>query len=272
MGKFWKKTLGVVSAALPVAGSIFGPVGTAVGAAAGSAIQGGVAQHEKNKAERELNRALKNTPKYEWEKSESQKEMERVAAEGMGGMPTMELMERRLGAQTSMAVTEVERTTASGADMTSAVERAYAREMAGLNTLMVQDIEYRDRAKQMYMTALGQGASAETAGKLKEFETNVMMPWQLKTQVAAERMAAAGAQASAGWQNVMSSVTQGAIGMMGSSQLRGILGNNGAAVSSSGGMGAGSMGTGYNFYNPSTWGSKLNGGGMNLKWDYKAIP
>ena len=89
MGKFWKGALGVVSAALPVAGSILGPVGTVLGAAAGSAIQGGVAQHEKNKAERELNRALKNAPKYEWEKSESQKEMERVAAEGMGGMPTM---------------------------------------------------------------------------------------------------------------------------------------------------------------------------------------
>lgn len=267
MGKFWKKTLGVVSAVLPVAGAIFGPVGIAIGGAAGSAIQAGVAKHEKDKAERELNKALDNAPKYEWEKSESQKEMERVAAEGMGGMPTMELMERRLGAQTSMAVTEAERTTASGADMTSAVERAYAREMAGLNTLMEQDIEYRDRAKQMYMTALAQGASAETAGRMKEFENNVMMPWQLKTQVAAERMAAAGAQAGAWRQNVMSSVTQGAIGMMVSSQLRDILGNTGAAAT-----GTGNVGAGYNFYNPSTWGSKLNGGGLNLKWDYKAIP
>ena len=270
MGGFFKGALKVVSAALPVAGSILGPVGTMVGAAAGSAIQGGVAQHEKNKAERELNSALENAPKYKWEKSESQKNMERIAAEGMGGLPVKELMERRLGAETSMAITSAERTTDSGADMTSAVERAYAREMAGLNTLMVQDIEYRDRAKQMYMTAIGQGASAEMSGKLKEFETNVMMPWQFKTQIAAEKMATAGTSASAGWSNVMGSLAEGAVGMMGSSQLRSILGKQSTAGTVIPSMS--NMGGGYNFYDPNTWGENLIGKKPNLNWDYKAIP
>ena len=214
-----------------------------IGATAGL-VQTGIGLSNKRKGEKEYNKLMANQPKFETPAGVTQA-VNTAAAAYQGGLPTYDIAEQNIAATTSRGVDVAEKSAGSGQELQGTTQALFARELESLNALNVQDIQYREAARRDYINALLSKGQYEAQAQEQEFNI-----WQMKLNREAER-------AGYGQQMVMQGIG-GAIGVVGQgiaaysnmSQLRAMMPQEWV-----GSTYPVTMGSSYNMYNPSTWGT-----------------
>ena len=148
-------------------------------AAAVSAVSTGIGMYQQWKGKKDYEKALKNYQAYDYKTPAAIGEAVNTAKVGYeAGLPTYDLLEKRIGATTSRAVNAAERYAGSGQELMSSAEQTYGKELEMLNALSLQDMQYRDQARGQYIQSLLSQGQMDQRGAEMEYES-IFNRWQI---------------------------------------------------------------------------------------------
>ena len=177
----------------------------------GKAIFGGA---QAARGRKEMKNLLANRPQYNIPEA-YMKSLGIYQNLATGEMPGMQRYEQMIGESTSRAMTGAERGAISSNVYQGSVLSAQDRELQALQQLAQMGVQYKTQAMQNL-------AGAQTQmGQLQDqaFEYNVNQPWQIRANMAAERMQSGGQNLYGG----MSDIASTAMNFVGTNYYKKIL-------------------------------------------------
>lgn len=211
-------------------------------------IQSGVGAFNMWRGKRDYADIMKKYPTFKYEMPSEYGQAVDVAGQAYAaGSPTTQIMADRLSSVTGRSLRNAERFSGSGQELIGSLQESYARELEGLNTLALNDLQYRENARGEYVQSLFTKGQAEERGKQMEYESQ-FNKWQIEANRAASRSDFGRQMMWQGLGSVAGAATSYLSSAAQMSELQKMFPAGEAVTSTS------TLGSGYNMYNPSTWG------------------